>query len=380
MKRRPLSRAAAGRHIHAERGRHTENGDTLIEVLMTLIVLSIAVLALIIAFATGISASVDHRNLATNDAVLRQAEEEAFYQIQQQSAPAPLYMSCAPLSHYSDPIAGVQFDLPSGYTVTWNSIQYWDTTTTPAQFDGTCAANSPQLISLTVKQLLNGSIATTTFVVDDLGAGPASSLTVTSVSPSSAVQGTSNLALSLSGTGFASGATAAFSGSGVTVNSATFVTPTMLDLNVSIATTASVGTDSITVTNPGGAYATGASFTVYQLTTTGTTGMHVSAMTSFNFFLPIWPIVAVSVEDGSNHLMRHVTVSGTWSPSSGGGFTTSTCVTDGSGTCYLIYGFLNFSPVPGPVTYTVSGLVSTGYTYKPATNNPNPPVVTVNLP
>ncbi len=372
-----MSKVATAGRSRADRDRCDERGDTLLEVLMTLVVLSIAVLALITAFATGVSASADHRSLATNDVVLRQAEEAAFYQIQQQ--PTPFYKSCAQPSDY----AAVAYGVPSGYIVTMNSIEYWDTVVSPAGFDGNltnCAVdpNSPQLISLTVKQVANGSIDTTTFVVDDLGAGTASSLAVTSVNPSSAIQGTSNLALALSGTGFASGATVAFSGTGVTVNgSATFVTPTLLDLNVTVATNASVGTDSITVTNPSGASATsGPIFTVIRSTPNG---MHVSAMSGNLFFL--WPVVAVSVEDGNNNLMRHVTVSGAWSPSSGGGFTTSSCQTNSSGTCYLLYGFLSFSLVPGPVTYTVTGLASpTGTAYAPNSNNPKPPTVTVNIP
>jgi type II secretory pathway pseudopilin PulG len=377
-----VAKAATARRSHADRNRHGERGDTLIEILMTLIVLSIAVVALTIAFATGISASVDHKNLAANDVVLRQVEEQAFYLVQQKSS--PLYASCASVAggqYASLTVSSTYNRLPSGYSVSMNPILYWDTTTSPAQFDGTCAADSPQLISLTLAAP-NGSIATTTFVVDDLGPAPPPGLTVTSVSPSSAIQGTSNLALSLSGTGFASNATVAFSDSGITVNSTTYVTPTLLDLNVSIATTASVGPSSITVTNPTtGTTASGPVFTVIQSITIG---MHVSAMSSFDFFLPIWPIVEVQVEDGSNHLMSHVTVSGTWSPSNGGGITTSTCVTNASGTCYLLYGLFNFPSTAGSATYTIfglgppAGLVATGYTYTPASNTQSS--ITVNWP
>jgi uncharacterized repeat protein (TIGR01451 family) len=384
-----VSTAAAACRRKANRDRYDERGDTLLEILMTLIVLSIAVVALIVTFETGISASVDHRNLASNDVVLRQVEEQAFYQIQQQ--PTPLFTSCA-TNASNGPYSGITYNnLPSGYSVTLNSIQYWDTTASPAQFDGTCAVNSPQLISLTLGAP-NGSIANTTFVVDNLGSGATSGLAITSCSltpppaaptPCSAIQGTSNLAVYLVGTGFASGATVTFSGAlgAITVNSTTFVTSTLLDLNVSVASSAQPTTYTITVTNPGGASASGALFTVTQVILTG---MHVSSMAGSGFlgFLigNIWPIAAVTVEDGSNHVLRHATVSGTWTPASGGGFTTTTCETDSSGTCYVLYGLFNFNPTAGPVTYTVTGVSDTGYTYVSGQDTPNPPKVTVTIP
>ena len=382
-----MSKAVAARRSQSDRDRYDERGDTLIEVLMTLIVLSIAVLALLISFATGISASVDHRNLAKNDVVLRQVEEQAFYQIQQQPSPQPLYTSCATV--LGGAYSGITYSsLPSGYSVTMNPILYWDPTAPggPA-FDGTCAVDSPQLISLTLTAP-NGSVATTTFVVDDLGAGPPGPLTLTSVSPSSAMQGTSNLALSLSGTGFASNATVTFSclcTSGITVNSTTFVTPTLLDLNVSIAPSpaADVGTYTITVTNPTTGDTGSVTFTVIPSTLAG---MHVSAMNSFVFFIPLWQAaVTVSVKDANGNSMRHVTVNGSWS-STTGGFTTSTCTTNGNGSCIVFYGFFDFQPRSGPVTYTVSvvtsgstaGLVSpTGAVYTPSSNVPQPAALTV---
>ncbi len=55
------------------RERRTEAGDTLIEVLLALIVLSLASVALITAFETNISASAEHRNLANFDTALASA-------------------------------------------------------------------------------------------------------------------------------------------------------------------------------------------------------------------------------------------------------------------------------------------------------------------
>ena len=48
----------------------SEVGDTLIEVLLALVVLGLASVALLIAFGTTISASSDHRGLATSETAL----------------------------------------------------------------------------------------------------------------------------------------------------------------------------------------------------------------------------------------------------------------------------------------------------------------------
>jgi type II secretory pathway pseudopilin PulG len=387
VRRPPLPWVAAARRRHADRDRYDERGDTLIEILMTLIVLSIAVVALIVTFATGISASVDHKNLAANDVVLRQVEEQAFYTLQQKPT-TPLYKSCASVAvgqyatlDTSNPLSNggnIYYAVPSGDSVTLNPIQYWDTTVSPATFDGNCALDSPQLISLTLG-VPNGSSATMTFVVDDLGAGTTSGLSIATLTPNSAVQGTSNLSLSLTGTGFASDATVAFSGTGILVNSTTFVTSTLLDLNVTVAANAPTVAYTITVTNPGlNSLTSGNIFTVYGVITTG---MHVSGISSSPFlgFLTFWPIVKVTVVDGNGHLLRHATVTGMWSPPNAnpGGITTTTCTTDGSGSCYILYGLFDFFPPAGTETYTVTNLSATGQTYTQPTPQPS---ITVTVP
>lgn len=50
--------------------RRNEAGETLLEVLLALIILSLASVALITAFGTSVKASAEHRNLAGFDAVL----------------------------------------------------------------------------------------------------------------------------------------------------------------------------------------------------------------------------------------------------------------------------------------------------------------------
>ena len=64
-----------------------EQGDTLVEVLLALVILGIASVALLAGFATSIGASAEHRNLASLDSSTRLAANTAIADIQQQ-APA----------------------------------------------------------------------------------------------------------------------------------------------------------------------------------------------------------------------------------------------------------------------------------------------------
>jgi hypothetical protein len=91
---------------------------------------------------------------------------------------------------------------------------------------------------------------------------------VTQVSPSSRGQGSSNQTVTITGSRFESGAGLAvsFSGTGITVNSASFVSTTEVTANVTIASNATTGARNVTVTNPDLSGATGSSaFTVNAL-------------------------------------------------------------------------------------------------------------------
>jgi hypothetical protein len=72
---------------------------------------------------------------------------------------------------------------------------------------------------------------------------------VTSVNPNSGAQGQSLPSVIITGSNFQSGATCGF-GAGITVNSCTFNSATQLTANLSISSTAAVGTRNVTVTNP----------------------------------------------------------------------------------------------------------------------------------
>ena len=125
------SRMSANRRALVKKSR-SEAGDTLIELLIALVVIGLASVALLAAFATSITASAEQRTLASLDTLLKSYVETAIYQIQQQpvvaSPPsAPLYSSCA--ATYTP-----TYTLPPGYTgytvsisASTTPVQYWET-------------------------------------------------------------------------------------------------------------------------------------------------------------------------------------------------------------------------------------------------------------
>jgi hypothetical protein len=70
------------------------------------------------------------------------------------------------------------------------------------------------------------------------------------MSPNSRGQGAISQNIVITGSNFVSGATVAFSATGVTVNSVTFNSATQLTANITIAASAPTGNRSVTVTNP----------------------------------------------------------------------------------------------------------------------------------
>jgi hypothetical protein len=137
--------------------------------LLAIVVLGLASVAILLAFATTISGSAEHRNLTTMDTVLRTAAEEAITQIQQ--APSAQWGSCSP--NPTD-TSNVSFTFPtgSGYTASITSVLYWNSAT--SSFTGTCVpstslspqVNSPQLVQVTVTSS-TGAQASISFVVSD---------------------------------------------------------------------------------------------------------------------------------------------------------------------------------------------------------------------
>ena len=106
--------------------------------------------------------------------------------------------------------------------------------------------------------------------------------TISSLSPATRLQGASNQTITVTGTGFQSGAVISFSGSGITINSTTVNTSTSITLNVSIASNATTGARSVTVTNPdGGTYTLNNGFTVNAPPTITSLSPSTAARNSF---------------------------------------------------------------------------------------------------
>ncbi len=109
---------------NCSRGRRSETGDTLVEVLLALLVIGLTAAAILGAFATTLSATSEHRTLAKADAALHNFVEYATNQIQLGSSPA--WVTCATTSSYTAITA--QFNanptLDLGYTAVITNVSW----------------------------------------------------------------------------------------------------------------------------------------------------------------------------------------------------------------------------------------------------------------
>ncbi len=249
-----------------------EAGDTLVEVLMAIIVLGIAGLALMAAFSTTISGSAQHRSLAGNDLVLRAAAESAFSMIEQQTN--PLYSTCvtgsyATLADQYNADAASQgepnFGAPSQttaqpgqnwYTISISSVKFWNSSssTWSSMQPTDCTKYVPQLITMTLKNQVNGTTESTSFTVDNLNAtvGSITAVSVTSISPREIPIGATNVSLTITGSGFTSTSSVTSSASNIQISPVTSTpapTSTSITVLVTVPATVSPGTYDVTVTS-----------------------------------------------------------------------------------------------------------------------------------
>ena len=121
---------------------HPEAGDTLVEILISLVVIGITVTAILGAFVTTISASAEQRNLAGADAFMRSFVDTATYDISLSSSPVFVACPSSVPAAYSQ-IATAWNASSSTYSVAITGIS--------APPSGCSAANpSPQQLSATV--------------------------------------------------------------------------------------------------------------------------------------------------------------------------------------------------------------------------------------
>ena len=81
----------------------SERGDTLLEVLLSMLILSISAVAIMLAFGTSISSSSQYQTVSLTDTVLRSTAEQVTTQLQQQ--PASSWSTC---TGYQSIVEGVQ--------------------------------------------------------------------------------------------------------------------------------------------------------------------------------------------------------------------------------------------------------------------------------
>lgn len=164
--------------------RTSEDGDTLIELLITIVVTALAAVSLIAAFGAEVAASSVHRNLATIDLVLKDFAESATYQIQ--LSPSYAYQACATFdptmyAYNTSPNtptyipygpATLSYQPPVKYKVRITSIQYLSGSTLGASLTSTTFVSSCPSSSVKSPQLITaeatgprGSSDTLSFVV-----------------------------------------------------------------------------------------------------------------------------------------------------------------------------------------------------------------------
>ena len=156
---------------HANRQQHprkatfqierSERGDTLIEVLLAVVVLGFAAVALLIAFSTSISASAEHRRLATANILLGSVSQQAIAEVESQIT---LFTICHPLSYYQNStIIPLTQPASTSWSVAITDVQYWSASS--SSFSHTCVPGVPQNIQITVTDNTGFTYANN-FVVD----------------------------------------------------------------------------------------------------------------------------------------------------------------------------------------------------------------------
>jgi Tfp pilus assembly protein PilV len=117
------------------RPRRDEAGTTLVEVLMTVAILGIAVVAIVAGMGTSIIGTDHHRKQAQAQTVLLSAADAV------KSQTVNPYQACATTTSYA---AGGGVSLPAGWTpsaVTVRSVTYWN----GSAFASSCAAPDSKL-------------------------------------------------------------------------------------------------------------------------------------------------------------------------------------------------------------------------------------------
>jgi hypothetical protein len=154
----PVRGSTAAERWQRRRDR-SDAGDTLIEVLISITVISIAAVAILLAFATSISGSGVHRQVVNFNTMLHTASAEATAAVQQQGASA--FTSCSAANAANT--AGISLPSGTGYTASISGVQYWNGSSwlpsTPQSPSAGCPAGLPASSQASGLQLLTVTVS-----------------------------------------------------------------------------------------------------------------------------------------------------------------------------------------------------------------------------
>jgi type II secretory pathway pseudopilin PulG len=141
---RPRSRRA-----HNQRD---EDGDTLVEIMITIVLVGLVVAAILGAIMIAIESSTTHRNLANDDTIVKSALEAVKDQVELPQSGTNDFVDCGTTSNGPSSIltawttvGGSKYitlpSIPGGYSESIGTVQCWDPNA--RTFDSTCTAVSP---------------------------------------------------------------------------------------------------------------------------------------------------------------------------------------------------------------------------------------------
>jgi prepilin-type N-terminal cleavage/methylation domain-containing protein len=151
-----------------------DRGDTLIEVIIALLVVSIMAAATFVAFAGLSNLSGIVHNQAVFETQLKNVANAITSQIQ--DPPSVLYATCATSDQYNtggtNAIGWAPANLPSNYTVSVTSVKYWNGTSFQTSCPIPTSTPGQQLISYSVTNTKTAKSESTSVVVDNPYAPP----------------------------------------------------------------------------------------------------------------------------------------------------------------------------------------------------------------
>jgi type II secretory pathway pseudopilin PulG len=146
-----MSLAALNKIMDRARDDATDRGATLIELLVTVMIVGIAVVALLSGVTTAIIVSDQHRQQAVAGAAVHSFAE---------AVTATAYVNCAGKSKFANPVGYVS---PAGYTSTVTGVKYWDPDT--RTFSTSCPSYDAGIQKVSLKVVSNAGRATATLDV-----------------------------------------------------------------------------------------------------------------------------------------------------------------------------------------------------------------------